>query len=600
MGNSVNRNFVKSVLAEGGTIRPLMINSADSAGLGLCNPSVFVDRGEIWAILRNVNYTLYHCENEQTYNNRWGPLSYLNPEHDLHLRTTNFLCKLTPNLEIERYWKIDTSALDKEPLWEFAGLEDARLVRWDGHLYGIGVRRDTTTNGQGRMELSELELADDTVKEVGRYRIEHPTDPNWYCEKNWMPVTDMPYHFIKWTNPAELVKVDLKMLSSSRAREVDESNKIEGLPFLRGGSQVIPWRDYYICIVHDCDLFKNRSGQKDATYMHRFVVYDRDWKTVRIGEQFSFLDGEIEFCCGLAAWGNDLLITFGFQDNCGFILRIPEPIVPKVLGVGNRPIMEKWRATPYPTLEITTAIPAHGCPLLCSFCPQDRLEAAYSGEKFLSYKNFVKVVDKLPQEIHITFAGYCEPFVNRDCTDMIRYAHDAGHRVSLFTTGVGMSVGDLKQIRDIPFTGVQGGFVLHLPDVEGYFSHDSSGYTELLTSIKRERLNNFQTVTMGTLSPTLKALFPNTIRQTMYSRAGNVKRTDLVQIGTKEAATTCGCPERLYHGVLLPNGSVSLCCMDYGLKHILGNLFEQSYEEIVPVDGTAFELCKSCENGIPA
>lgn len=597
MGRALNRNFVRSVLAEGGTMKPLMIPAAASGGLGLCNPSVFIDKGEIWLILRNVNYTLYHCENEQTFNNRWGCLSYLNPEHDPHLRTTNFLCKLTSGLDIEKFWKIDTSALDKKPLWEFVGLEDARLVRWEGKLYGIGVRRDTTTNGQGRMELSELELKDDRVKEIGRYRIEHPTNPEWYCEKNWMPVLDTPYHFIQWTNPAVLVKADLSTLKSARAIEVDESDKIEGLPFLRGSSQVIPWRDYYICIVHDCDLFKNRSGQKDASYMHRFVVYDRDWRLVRIGEQFSFLDGEIEFCCGLAEYERDLLITFGFQDNCAFILRVPEKMIAGLLGV----MEEKWRATVYPTVEITTAVPVHGCPLTCAFCPQDRLEAAYSGERFLSYENYEKVVAKLPREVQVTFAGYCEPFVNPNCAEMIRHAHDAGHKVSVWTTGVGMTLGDLELIRHIPFAGVQGGFVLHLPDEEGYFDHHATKqYMELLEAFKREPVANFQTVTMGTLSPSLRELFPQTIRQAMYSRAGNVDRTDLIQIGTKEVATTCGCPERLYHNVLLPNGDVSLCCMDYGLKHILGNLFTQSYEDVVPCDGTAFELCQKCENGIAA
>jgi hypothetical protein len=330
-----NRNFVRTVLAEGGAIRSLVINAADSKGLGLCNPSVFVDRGEIWVILRNLNYTLYHCENEQTFNSRYGPLTYLHPEQDQHLRTWNFLCKLTPSLEIERYWKIDTSTLDKEPLWEFAGLEDARLVRWDGHLYGIGVRRDTTTNGQGRMELSELNLDGDVVKEIGRYRIEHPTDPEWYCEKNWMPVLDKPYHFIQWTNPAVLVKADLKTRKSRRAREVNESNKVEGMPFLRGGSQVIPWHGYYVCIVHDCDLYNNLLEQKDATYMHRFVVYDRDWNIVKIGDPFSFMDGKIEFCCGLAEYEHDLLITFGFQDNAAFLLRIHQAMLSTVLGVGG-------------------------------------------------------------------------------------------------------------------------------------------------------------------------------------------------------------------------------------------------------------------------
>lgn len=328
----MKNNLVPKVLAEGGTIKPLLISSADSNGLGLCNPSVFVDNGEPWLILRNVGYALYHCEKEQRFNSRWGPLSYLNPEDDQHLRTTNFLLKLTPELDIEKYWKIDTSKLDVKPLWEFIGLEDARLVRWDGHLYGIGVRRDTTTNGVGRMEFSELEVNDKTVKEIGRYRIEHPTDPNWYCEKNWMPILDNPYHFIHWTNPAVVVKADLTTLKSHRAIEVNEANKIPNLPFLRGGSQVIPWRGYYLCLVHDCDLRHNRLDQKDATYKHRFVVYNRDWSLVNITNQFSFMDGKVEFCCGMAEYKKDLLITFGFQDNCAFILRVPEKMLTKIIG----------------------------------------------------------------------------------------------------------------------------------------------------------------------------------------------------------------------------------------------------------------------------
>lgn len=32
--------------------------------------------------------------------------------------------------------------------------------------------------------------------------------------------------------------------------------------------------------------------------------------------------------------------------------------------------------------------------------------------------------------------------------------------------------------------------------------------------------------------------------------------------------------------VVLPDGTLILCCQDYGMQHILGNLIEQSWEEI--------------------
>jgi hypothetical protein len=49
---------------------------------------------------------------------------------------------------------------------------------------------------------------------------------------------------------------------------------------------------------------------------------------------------------------------------------------------------------------------------------------------------------------------------------------------------------------------------------------------------------------------------------------------------------------------MLPNGDVSLCCMDYGLENILGNLFTQSYEEILPEPYHTFRICTFCENGV--
>lgn len=36
------------------------------------------------------------------------------------------------------------------------------------------------------------------------------------------------------------------------------------------------------------------------------------------------MGAKIEFSCGMAKHNNDYLITFGFQDNSAYILRIPE------------------------------------------------------------------------------------------------------------------------------------------------------------------------------------------------------------------------------------------------------------------------------------
>lgn len=289
------------------------------------NPSIYVDNDQLILNLRNVNYTLWHCEKEQIFNNRYGPLVYLNPENDLHLKTWNFFCVLNDDFTIKEYHKVDTSKLDIPPVWEFHGLEDARLFRWDNKLYMCGCRRDVKPDGESRMELSEIIVNKSFVKEKSRTRIEPPNYS--YCEKNWMPILDMPYHFVKWTNPTEVVKV-----TGKQAETVFLSNKtISNLPHLRGSSQVLTYGQHRICLVHDCNLFHNRMGQKDATYTHRFVIWDLEWNITHISDPFSFMDGEIEFCCGMALWKNDLLISFGFQDNAAYILKIPASLIDTLL-----------------------------------------------------------------------------------------------------------------------------------------------------------------------------------------------------------------------------------------------------------------------------
>jgi predicted GH43/DUF377 family glycosyl hydrolase len=35
------------------------------------------------------------------------------------------------------------------------------------------------------------------------------------------------------------------------------------------------------------------------------------------------MNGDVEFATGMCEYEGELLITFGFQDNCAFLLRIP-------------------------------------------------------------------------------------------------------------------------------------------------------------------------------------------------------------------------------------------------------------------------------------
>jgi hypothetical protein len=316
-------NFVRLALENGGSIHPLIIPSELTNGTGIMNPSIFFDEDKILLIIRHVNYTFYHSE-KKTFQHQWGPLTYVHPENDMHLRTHNYYCELDKNFNIIRYNKIDTSMFPEKELWDFVGLEDARIFRWEGKLYTSGVRRDLDAIGTGRMELCEIVVSDDNVKEISRFRIPPPNDPNSYCEKNWMPILDKPYTYVKWTNPTEVVKVD----PFEKTSNTIHLGQAISLPRdLRGGSQVIPWRNHYIAVTHEVDLFKSEVGRKDGRYYHRFIIWDKNWNIVKFSKEFAFMDGHVEFCVGMIEYENDFVFSFGFQDNASFVLKVNQKIV---------------------------------------------------------------------------------------------------------------------------------------------------------------------------------------------------------------------------------------------------------------------------------
>ena len=92
---------------------------------------------------------------------------------------------------------------------------------------------------------------------------------------------------------------------------------------LRGGSQVISFGDHRIAITHEVELFNSEVGRKDALYKHRVVMWDKNWNIVKHTDDFTIMDAHVEFAIGMCEYRNDVLITFGFQDNAAYLLRLP-------------------------------------------------------------------------------------------------------------------------------------------------------------------------------------------------------------------------------------------------------------------------------------
>lgn len=279
-----------------------------------------------------------------------------------------------------------------------------------------------------------------------------------------------------------------------------------------------------------------------------------------------------------------------------------------------------WSVTEWPTMEITTTIPKKGCVVDCVFCPQRTLQKVWDSKHFTTHKErimsmdqFKMAIDKLPTEVRITFSGFIEPYMNKNCSDMMLYAHEQGHRISVFTTAVGMTLKDVEKIKHIPFCGgPNGGFTLHLPDEEKRAKHPvTDKYIKVVEALKNANISNFMVMAMGTTHNKVTHLYPDdqVNKYTMWHRAGNLvgeaqlkpELTEVMnEVNTvfRNDKRTCGCIEDLYHNILLPNGDVSLCCMDYNLEEILGNLYTQEYDDIMPKKNTTYDMCSRCENGV--
>jgi hypothetical protein len=139
-----------------------------------------------------------------------------------------------------------------------------------------------------------------------------------------MPILDMPYHFVKWAMPTEVVWADP---DKSQSKQVLTKETPPISPDQRGGTNIVAWGDYYITFTHEVRLWKNYLNQKDSTYRHRMIVWDKEFNFVGVTNPFAFLDTPIEFCVGAAILKGKLLLTFGVQDNCAFLLEVPKKVV---------------------------------------------------------------------------------------------------------------------------------------------------------------------------------------------------------------------------------------------------------------------------------
>lgn len=256
-----------------------------------------------------------------------------------------------------------------------------------------------------------------------------------------------------------------------------------------------------------------------------------------------------------------------------------------------------------------------GCKLDCHYCPQRILLNKYfacdkNRCSDMSFSDFKAVLNKVKRGGTICFSGMCEPFHNQRCADMIAYAYNEGFKVSLLTTLIGMKKDDIFKLRDVNFDNI----TLHIPDQEGNSKFNiTNEYMEIL-DLFHKTFNISDYSCHGTIhSDIIDHINKDLILSSkMMDRAGNLDcgmssnpKGEIVCMASNIIGGSYGnwTPE------ILPDGTVLLCCMDYGMKHILGNILTISVNDILSSKeycfvkkGMKYEkldvLCRKCNYAI--
>jgi hypothetical protein len=267
-------------------------------------------------------------------------------------------------------------------------------------------------------------------------------------------------------------------------------------------------------------------------------------------------------------------------------------------------------------MELTTMI---GCPLMCTFCPQDNLRDNYGEDtKYMSQLNLTKMLVKLPKDTRIDFSGMSEPWANPECTEMLEEVLYMGFDVAIYTTLYGMKdPARVKKVLENHKSQVKV-FMLHLPDANS----NMKGWKQTQEWMNALEMVMTLEIPIGAMTMDKTGFVHPSLQHIIGRLPGWQGHTRADSLDTKQIegqpisitpmntfALTCASTPFYDRNVLLPNGDVVLCCMDYNLKHVIGNLLTQTYEEIFAGEKLAkiikmneaegfdkCSICKACEN----
>jgi len=227
-----------------------------------------------------------------------------------------------------------------------------------------------------------------------------------------------------------------------------------------------------------------------------------------------------------------------------------------------------------------------GCEINCTYCPQKSLYKA-SKSKFLTVNEYKDILDKIPSTVSVVFAGFIDPLLYQNLKEVVEYTRFKGHNMYIATT----LPEKIKENIDIFLNKKYwNGRTVHLRDESMNYGKNSNYYYETLDNYFSQfndklRDNRFsflgKVLDIKILELLKKYNLESYFRQiTPYKRIDSTVK-DITVVDNPKLKGNIYCTRGFYRKQMIaPDGDVVLCCMDVEKKHILGNLKENTFDEI--------------------
>jgi hypothetical protein len=207
----------------------------------------------------------------------------------------------------------DVSSFDKKS-YLISGKEDFRLISWNNRLYVTYTDAIKKKNFPlvGTMHFCEL---DDEFNLKNDVTI--PTEN--LIEKNWQPIENHDYEYVYSYNPLKILNVNDGFFNEKYCN-------LEGI---KGSSQIIKYKDFYIGIVHE-----NKVSKCKKDVLHYFVFFDKDLNFIKKSDPFKFFGCDIEFCTYIGIIDDKLNILASVNDQLSYRFVLNGNIINEIFNCG--------------------------------------------------------------------------------------------------------------------------------------------------------------------------------------------------------------------------------------------------------------------------